>query len=54
VDGTGFLTFSPDKSDDGWQFQQLWPAATAALFYVRVPQPKALQGTIQFGVIRDQ
>jgi len=55
-DATGFTTHLPnnDQGSSGWEFQQLYPAATAALFYVRVPQQKALQGDVEFGVIRDQ
>lgn len=54
VAATGFTTHQPDQTDDGWEFQQLWSAATVAAFFVRAPQQRSNQGTIQFGVIRDQ
>lgn len=55
VAGTGFATLHPASDVEG-SFFELPPVspARACEVYVRVPSPKALQGTVQFGVIRDQ
>jgi len=54
LETTGFLMFDPSNKEHESTFEQLWPAATAALFYIRAPQQKGLQDTPIFGVLRDQ
>lgn len=48
--GAAFIRFDPNKQQDGWKYEYSGSALTAE-FYVRVPQQKALQDKVQFGVV---